>query len=126
MGGGSPAPAVKKTTNYSGRRRRAAPAPRAAAAAAFPLAPAAGLAWPLALADRDPERKIARLRAGAGEDQVAQAGEAGERLGARPESLAEAHELGEAAGRERGRGARAQAPSRHDAGRDRKHILGRA
>src|SRR3977135_4430759 len=44
---------------------------------------AAGLARPLALADRDPERKIARLRAGAGEGTVAQARRAGWRLAAR-------------------------------------------
>ena len=90
------------------------------------LGPALRLRRRLAFAERDAEREVARLRARAGEDEVAQAGQAGQRLGLRPEGAAETHQLGEAARRERRRGARAEPASGHDSRRDRQHVLGGA
>ena len=53
------------------------------------------------LAERQAEGKVARLRAYAAQDQVAEAGEAGERLAAGAEGAAEPRQFGEAAGGER-------------------------
>ena len=80
----------------------------------------------LAFAERDAEGEIARLRARAGQNQIAEAGETRHGLGLRAEALAEAEQLGEAARGQRRRGARAEPAAGHDAGRDRQHVLGGA
>ena len=51
----------------------------------------------LAAAERDAEREIARLRAGAGQDQVAEAGKARQGFAARAAGAAEPHQFAEAA-----------------------------
>src|SRR5262245_41425587 len=48
--------------------------------------------WRLTFSKREAERKVARLCAFAGEDQVAKAGQAGQRLRACPECVAEAEQ----------------------------------
>src|SRR5215468_5482023 len=53
----------------------------------------------LTLPERHPEREVTRLRARAGQDQVAESGEAGERLWSRAVSMAEAEQLGKSARR---------------------------
>ena len=79
-----------------------------------------------ALAERDAEREIARLRRRAGEDEIAEPRKAGQRLGARAERAAEARKLRKAARHQRCGRARAELAAGHDAGRDREHVLGRA
>ena len=71
-------------------------------------------------------RVIARLRARAGEDHVAEPGQAGQRLGACAERAAEAKQLGEAARHQRGVGAGAEPAAGDDAGGDGEHVLGGA
>ncbi len=80
----------------------------------------------LAAAETDAEREIARLRARAGEQEIAEAGQArhGFRLGAI--SLAEADQLGKAACGERRERAGAEAAPGDDAGGDGQHVLGGA
>src|SRR4029079_4406436 len=64
--------------------------------------------------------------AGAGEDEVAEAGQAGEGFRPRTKLAPEAHKLREAAGDESPCGTPAERASRHDAGRDGEHVLCRA
>src|SRR6266568_1156256 len=61
---------------------------------------------------------VARLRVRAGEDHVAEPGQAGQRLGARAECAAEAKQLGETARHQRGVGAGAEPAAGDDAGGD--------
>ena len=72
------------------------------------------------------EREIARLRAGAGQDQVAQARKSRQGFAARAAGAAEPQQFGEAA-RGQGRLRRgAQFAADHDAGGDRQHVFGGA
>ena len=80
----------------------------------------------LALAELDAERHVARLRAAAGEHQVAEARQARQRLAPRAERRAEAHHLGEAARDQRGMRAGAEFLAGDDAGGDGIDILHRA
>ena len=77
-------------------------------------------------AERDAEGEIARLWARAGQDQVAEARETGQRLAACAAGAAEAHQLGEAAGGERRLRRGAELATRDNAGGDRQHVLGGA
>ena len=65
--------------------------------------PCAAVVGRLAFAERDAAGEVARLRRAAGEDEVAEAGQAHQRLGLGAAGAAEAHQLGEAARRQRGR-----------------------
>ena len=78
--------------------------------------------WPSCLADG----AVAAERAGAGEHQVADAGEAGEGFAARAAGHGEARDLGDAAGDERGGGVVAEAHAGGDAGGDGDDIFERA
>ena len=80
----------------------------------------------LAAAERDAEREVARLRAGAGQHQVAEARQARQRLGARAAGPAEPRQFGEAARGQRRQRRGAELAALDDAGRDRQHVLGRA
>ena len=70
--------------------------------------------------------EVARLRAGAGEHQIAEAGQAHQRLGAGAQRLAEAAEFGKGAGGQRGQRAGAELAPGDDAGGDGEHVLDRA
>ena len=65
-----------------------------------------------------PTVRLRRERAGAGEDQIADAGEAGERFAAAAAGYGEAGDLGDAAGDEGGGGVVAEADAGGDAGGD--------
>ena len=71
-----------------------------------------------ALAQRLSDGAVAAERAGAGEDQVADAGEAGEGFAAASAGYGEAGDLGDAAGDEGGGGVVAEADSGGDSGGD--------
>ena len=77
----------------------------------------------LALAQGAAEAHVARLRAAAGEQEIAEAGQPHQGLRPRAQRLAEAPHLGEAAGDERGMGAGAQRLALDDAGGDGQHVL---
>src|SRR6185436_9828363 len=79
----------------------------------------------LARRERAAEAPVARLVVGAGQHEVAKAGEAHERLALCAERDAEAHELGEAAGDQEDPAVRAVAEAVRATGRDREHVLDR-
>src|SRR5262249_61550315 len=83
-------------------------------------------AWRLPFAERDAERIVARLRARAGEDQIAEAGQADQRLRPRAERPAEAEQLGKAARHQRRGGAGAEPAAGDDAGASSPRVLGGA
>ena len=76
--------------------------------------------------EREPEPAVAGKIAGAGEHEVAEAGEAHQRFRARAECGAEAQHFGEAARDETGTRVEAHLHAVGDAGRDREHVLHRA
>src|SRR3989442_12142124 len=78
----------------------------------------------LPFAERDAEREVPRLRARAGEDEIPETGETGERFDAGAERAAEPDQLGKAARGQRRGGARTEAASGDDTGGDREHVLG--
>ncbi len=79
-----------------------------------------------AASERQAKSEIARLRRGAGQNEIAEPGKTHQRRSARPESLAKTAELGETAGGERGDRARAKPAAGGDAAGDRQHVLRRA
>src|SRR6185312_631366 len=80
----------------------------------------------LAAAKCDAESKVARLQAGATQDQVAETGKARQRFAARAAGAAQAREFAEAARGERRQRRGTEFSPFDDAGGDRQHILGRA
>ena len=102
---------------------------RTAGAEATPSAteslPASACVQALAAPQRQADAHVARLRAGAGEHQVAEAAEAGDRLGLAAQRHGQPGQLGEAARHQRGVGAAAEAAALDDAAGDRQHVLDR-
>ena len=80
----------------------------------------------LAAAERQPVGEIARLRRGAGEQQVAETGKAHQRFGLGTEGLADAPQFDEAARHHRGLRAGAEPRAGDGAGGDGKDVLQRA
>ena len=80
----------------------------------------------LALAERAPQRHVARLRTAAGQNEIAETRQPDQRFGPRAQRLAEAAQLGKAAGDEGCVRAGTQALAVDDAGGDRQHVLERA
>ena len=79
-----------------------------------------------ALADALAQREIARAGRRAGQDQVAEARQAGQRFAPRAAGEPEAGHLGKAAGDQRGAGVLAEALALDHAAGDRQHVLDRA
>ena len=79
-----------------------------------------------AFADALAEREIARAGRRAGQDQVAEPGQAGERFAPRAVSEPEAGHFGEAARDQRGAGVLAEALALDHPAGDRQHVLDRA
>src|SRR5262249_1998891 len=84
------------------------------------------LAEPLAAAELEPDVAVAREIAGAGEDEVAHPGEAGEGERVRAHAQAEARHLVQASGDERGARVVAKAPAVGEAGAAGDGVLHRA
>jgi hypothetical protein len=80
----------------------------------------------LAAAERNAEREIARLRAGAAQDQIAEAGRPASVSARAPQARPSRAQFAEAARGQRGLRRGAELAADHDAGRDRQHVLGGA
>ena len=80
----------------------------------------------MAAAEIDAKGEIARLRTGAGQKQIAEAGQARHGFSLRAISFAEADQFGETARGQCGQGAGAETAAGNDAGGDGEHILCRA
>ena len=94
--------------------------------ATLPFRPARMSGSCAALAELDADGAVAREGAGAGEDEVADAGEAGEGLAAAAAGDGEAGDLGDAAGDEGGGGVVAEVEAVDDAGGEGDDVLERA
>ena len=108
------------------RRRRACSTGAVKAPSATVRRSASRSAARRAFADALAEAEVARAGRRAGEDEVAEAGEAGQRLGARALGEAEAGHLGKAARDQGGAGVLAEPPALDHAAGDGEHVLDRA
>ena len=88
--------------------------------------PGERVAHALARGEREAEAAIARLVVGAGQHEVAEAGEPHEGLGLRSERHTEAHHLGQPARDQRDARVGAEAQAIGEAGAHREHVLDRA
>lgn len=77
----------------------------------------------IALTQQAPQATVARLVVGAGEDQIAETGQPGQRARLGPDRLAQALHFGQTAGHQRGAGIAAVARAVGDPGRDREDVL---